>query len=124
MKQDAALKRDIVSRVVGSAIYILENSYLRHSNLWPAGGIKLGTGMGENKREYIFIVVNAWGFKNIPVQGTFCLWLNTKSDTKYMKQHKHLRLILDFAIHDGVFFEDRYRELEGYDLWFTFTIQE
>jgi hypothetical protein len=113
-------KRNVVSRVIGSALHILHESYLPHTKLWPSAGIRIGNGLSVHDRECIFMGANVCreGF------GVLHMWPTTKSEQRERSQKKHVKLILDQAIHDGVVFTDQTPGSLDFYLWFDYNIEK
>jgi hypothetical protein len=111
-------KRDVVSRVINAALHTLHNSYLPDTKLWPTAGIRIGNGMSEYKKECIFMGVNAFQ----PKIGALHMWPTTNSESRERSQKKHIRMILDYAIHDGVQFIDQAPNSPDHYLWFDYTL--
>ena len=113
-------KRDVVSLVIGSALHILHESYLPDTKLWPTDGIRIGNGLSKHSRECIFMGVNVcrddWGGMH--------MWPTTKNEQRMRSQKKHIKLILDQAIHGGILFNDTFPGTLDYYLWFDYTIEK
>jgi hypothetical protein len=125
-KEETELKRDIISRVSSAAINVFHESYLYESRIWPTDGFKMGNGLSENKKECIFVGVNAYGYNQSPVVGTLHMWPTTSNVSRKKSQYKHIRFLLDYTVYDDISFEDIFRNSGGMDshLWFTFKVNE
>lgn len=111
-------KRDVVSRVINSALHTLHNSYLPHTRLWPTAGIRIGNGLSVYKKECIFMGVNCCrdGF------GVLHMWPTTNNEQRERSQKKHIKMILDCAVHDGIVFTDQAPGKLSYYLWFDYNM--
>jgi hypothetical protein len=114
---------NIVNMVCDTTMYILHDSYLYGSNLWPKNGFKVGSGIGTKIKDCIYVGVNAYGHDQNPIIGAlrFNIW-NTGA-RRFWKQHHHIKLIMDFAYKNELLFEDQFRtsSLDCLSFKFTYT---
>jgi hypothetical protein len=116
------IKQNIVHHACDTAMHILYNSGLAETNLWPKKGFKAGHGIGCEKKDRIYFSANAFGWDKKPVYGRlgFNIW-NTPLPRE-RKQNRAIRLILDYAYYNDLFFEDEFKSNFITDtLWFKFT---
>jgi hypothetical protein len=120
--EETAAKQNIVHHVCDTSMHILHNSYLFGSNIWPKNGFKVGWGIGCKIKDCIYIGVNAYGWEKAPVVGrlVFNIW-NTGA-RREKQQAKHIRIIMDQAYQNDLYFEIESKSIFTDDLyWFKFT---
>lgn len=118
-------KSDIVNRVVNATMTILHESALYGSNLWPKKGFKGGICWDKPLDDTVWFLVNAYGYERRPITGRLAInKMDEFMKPRSYKQYKMIRLILDEAIHDDVYFEDELRTsaTDRPFIWFKFTI--
>jgi len=118
-------KSDIVNRVVNATMHILHESVLYGSNLWPKKGFKGGICWDKPLDDTVWFGINAYGHERKPIIGRIGFHrMDEFMKPRSYKQYKMIRLILDEAIHDEIFFEDELRtsETDSPFIWFKFTI--
>ncbi|AMR34194.1 hypothetical protein A0256_23440 [Mucilaginibacter sp. PAMC 26640] len=122
-KASVPIKQNLVHHITDTAMHLLHDSYLTHTNLWPKNGIHAGWGIGCSKKDRIYIGVNAYGWNQNPIIGRLGINIGNTGVRRKAAQVKHLEILLDYAYINDVFFEDEFRNVNWFDhpIWFKFT---
>ncbi|MEO6522182.1 MAG: hypothetical protein ABIN91_10925 [Mucilaginibacter sp.] len=119
---DRERQRDIIATVRDTAMHILHDSYLPRTNLWPKNGFKSGHGIGCRIKDCVYIGVNAWVLDAPPITGRLYLNIWNTEEKRREQQAEHIKIILDFAYSNNLYFEDEFKKTSPTDyLWFKFT---
>ena len=116
-------KQDIVQRVVTAAMHIIYDSNLYGSDLWPEKEFVAGFGIECVVKDRIYVGVNAYGVDKNPIEGLLIFNINNTPILRHKKQSNQIRLIMDQAFYDGIYFSDVSQSSRFIDNpWFNFKI--
>jgi hypothetical protein len=112
----------LITHVHDTALHILHNSYLYGSDLWPKNGFVTGQGMDCKIKWCINIGVNPYGWANETIEGRLAFTVYNTGMGKKIQQEKHLRIIMDQAYQNDLYFENEFKNTVITDYnWFKFT---
>jgi hypothetical protein len=112
----------IAAHVVETAMHILHESYLYGSDMWPKNGFRTGRVVDTRLKNYVLYGVNPYNCESVPAIGRICFEFKNTGARKEKLQGKHLKIIMDQAYRNGLFFEDESKSPMTADTyWFQYT---
>ncbi len=104
-REQKQAKRDLISYITEIVLYVLHESQLFGSNLWPKNGFVPGY-RGQEELDTINIII-VIGDNNSYKKVRFNIW---GKEARVLKQRKQLVLIFDQSVYNDVYFYPQYPE--------------